>query len=33
MEDGKIVEFDSPTNLLARTNSIFYGLAAEAGVV
>lgn len=33
MDEGKIVEYDSPTNLLADKNSIFYSMAKEAKLV
>lgn len=33
MDQGKIAEFDSPQNLLADKNSIFYGMAKNAGLV
>ncbi|CAC5365085.1 ABCC1 [Mytilus coruscus] len=33
MDKGKIVECDNPDNLLANENSIFCGLAEEAGIV
>jgi ABC-type multidrug transport system fused ATPase/permease subunit len=32
LDQGKVVEFDSPGALLANKNSIFYGLANDAGV-
>lgn len=33
MDQGKIAEFDSPQNLLADKNSIFYSMAKNAGLV
>ncbi|XP_025017040.1 canalicular multispecific organic anion transporter 1 isoform X2 [Tetranychus urticae] len=33
MDKGKIVEYDSPINLLANKNSIFYSMAKEAKLV
>ena len=33
LDAGKIVEFDTPDHLLARTDSIFYGMAKEAGLL
>lgn len=33
MDQGKIAEFDSPQNLLADKDSIFYGMAKNAGLV
>ncbi|XP_015787127.1 canalicular multispecific organic anion transporter 2-like [Tetranychus urticae] len=33
MDKGKIVEYDSPNNLLADKNSIFYSMAKEAKLV
>ena len=33
MDQGQIVEFDSPSNLLERDESIFYGMAKESGLV
>lgn len=33
LEYGKIAEFDSPQHLLANTESIFYGMAKNAGIV
>ncbi|KAJ7281673.1 multidrug resistance-associated ABC transporter [Mycena rebaudengoi] len=32
MDSGKVAEFDTPENLLANKSSIFYSLAAEAGL-
>jgi ATP-binding cassette subfamily C (CFTR/MRP) protein 1 len=32
LEKGKIIEFDSPKQLLKDTTSQFYSLAKEAGV-
>ncbi|KAI9591578.1 multi drug resistance-associated protein MRP [Syncephalis fuscata] len=32
LDGGKIAEYDSPTNLLAKYDSIFYSLAKEAGL-
>lgn len=33
LEQGKIAEFDTPSNLLADSRSIFYGMAKDAGIV
>ena len=33
MDKGEIAEFDSPQALLANTNSIFYSMAKEAGII
>ena len=33
MDKGKIVEYDSPNNLLMNINSIFYSMAKEAKLV
>lgn len=33
LDQGKIAEFDSPANLLADKQSIFYGMAKNAGLV
>ena len=33
MDQGKLVEFDSPNKLLEREDSIFYGMAKESGLV
>ncbi|KAG8328062.1 Canalicular multispecific organic anion transporter 1 [Homalodisca vitripennis] len=33
LERGTLKEFDSPTNLLKRPASIFYGMAKDAGLV
>lgn len=33
LDQGIIAEFDSPSNLLANTNSIFYGMAKNSGLV
>lgn len=33
LQNGLIEEFDSPTNLLQNTNSIFYSMARDAGLV
>ena len=32
LDAGKVVEFDSPENLLRKTDSIFYGMAKESGL-
>jgi ATP-binding cassette, subfamily C (CFTR/MRP), member 1 len=32
LEQGKIAEFDTPQSLLADANSIFYGMAKNAGI-
>lgn len=33
LDQGQIAEFDSPANLLADKNTIFYGMAKNAGLV
>lgn len=33
MEQGEVAEFDTPANLLANPDSIFYSLASAAGLV
>ena len=33
MSDGLIVEFDSPTSLLSKPDSIFSGMVREAGII
>ena len=33
MDNGRIAELDSPQNLLANKTSLFYSLAAEAGLI
>jgi ATP-binding cassette, subfamily C (CFTR/MRP), member 1 len=33
MDKGEVAEFDSPQTLLANTNSIFYSMAKEAGII
>lgn len=33
LDKGQIVEFDAPNNLLQNKNSIFYGMAKDAGLV
>jgi ATP-binding cassette subfamily C (CFTR/MRP) protein 1 len=32
LDKGKVIEFDTPANLLADKNSSFYSLAHDAGV-
>ena len=32
LDAGKLVEFDTPQNLLANKESIFYGMAKEANL-
>ena len=29
---GKVIEFESPASLMAKTNSVFYGMAKNAGI-
>lgn len=33
LDKGKIVEFDTPENLLSQRQSIFYGMCKDAGLV
>jgi len=33
LSDGHIVEFDAPANLLAKTTSVFYGMAKNANLI
>ena len=33
LDNGKITEFDSPSNLLSNSKSSFYGMAKEAGLL
>jgi ABC-type multidrug transport system fused ATPase/permease subunit len=33
IEAGHLQEFDSPSNLLADTGSLFYGFAKRAGII
>jgi len=33
LDKGTVREFDTPSNLLRDKNSIFYGMAKDAGVV
>jgi ATP-binding cassette subfamily C (CFTR/MRP) protein 1 len=33
LDKGKIIEFDSPKNLLDNTKGVFYSMAASAGVI
>lgn len=33
LDKGRVVEFDTPNNLLQDKNSIFYGMAKDAGIV
>lgn len=33
LDAGYVAEFDSPTNLLDNKQSIFYGMAKDAGLV
>jgi len=33
MSDGQVIEFDTPENLLKNSNSNFYGMAKDAGLV
>jgi ABC-type multidrug transport system fused ATPase/permease subunit len=32
LDKGKVAEFDTPPNLLSNKNSIFYGMAKDAGI-
>ena len=32
LDAGKVKEFDSPDNLMAKKDSIFYGMAKDAGL-
>lgn len=33
LDQGKIAEFDTPTNLLSQSSSIFHGMAKDAGII
>ena len=33
LDAGHVAEFDSPDNLLNNTNSVFYSMAKDAGLV
>lgn len=33
LDNGEIIEFDSATNLLVNSNSQFYSMAKDAGLV
>lgn len=33
LDKGRIIEFDGPNTLLANKNSVFYGMAKDAGLV
>ena len=33
LERGKVREFDTPTNLLKKENSMFYSMAKDSGLV
>lgn len=33
LDKGKLVEFDTPANLLQNKNTIFYKLAKDAGIL
>jgi len=33
LDAGRIVEFDSPSDLLKNNKSVFYGMAKEAGLL
>lgn len=32
LDTGKIAEFDSPANLMQNKNSVFFGMAKDAGL-
>jgi ATP-binding cassette subfamily C (CFTR/MRP) protein 1 len=33
LDKGKIVEFETPSELLANKNGVFYSMAKDAGIV
>jgi ABC-type multidrug transport system fused ATPase/permease subunit len=33
LDKGKVVEFDSPSSLMKKPNSLFYALAKESGLL
>lgn len=33
LDQGRVAEFDTPARLLADPNSVFYGMAKDAGLV
>ena len=32
LDAGRVIEFDTPENLLRKTDSVFYGMAKESGL-
>lgn len=33
LDQGNVSEYDSPKNLLDNSNSVFYGMAVDAGII